>query len=75
MVETMPAFIAVVIAALFLPGVNAMAGQTIAMWAEIFFFARLIHAIVYIAGVPYVRTPVYLVSWAAILMIGFTSLT
>lgn len=74
MVETMPAFIAVVIAALFLPGENAIVGQTIAMWAEVFFFARVVHAMVYIAGVPFVRTPVYLVSWAAILMIGFTSL-
>lgn len=75
MVETMPAFIAVVIAALFMPGVDSMAIPTIAIWAEVFFFARLIYAAVYIAGIPYLRTPVYLVSWAAILMIGLVSLT
>ncbi len=74
MVETMPAFIAVVVAALYMPDVSSMAGDVIAMWAEVFFIARLIYAVVYIAGIPYLRTPVYLVSWAAILMIGFTSI-
>lgn len=74
MVETMPAFIAVVVAALFLPSEHQMIGQTVATWAEVFFFARLLHAVVYIAGIPYLRTPVYLISWAAILIIGFTAL-
>lgn len=67
MVETMPAFIAVVVAAAFLETGSAAAA---AQWAAVFFYARVLHAIVYIAGVPYLRTPVYLVSWAAILMIG-----
>ncbi len=66
MVETMPAFIAVVVAAVMLEASSA----AIAEWAAVFFYARVLHAIVYIAGVPYLRTPVYLVSWAAILMIG-----
>lgn len=67
MVETMPAFIAVVVAAAALETGSA---ATIAGWAAVFFYARVLHAVVYIAGVPYLRTPVYLVSWAAILMIG-----
>lgn len=70
MVETLPAFAAVVVAA------GALATQSsyaqIAMWAQIFFIARLGHAVVYSLGIPYLRTPVYLVSWAAVLMIGVT---
>lgn len=67
MVETMPAFIAVAVAAAALETGSA---AVIAGWAAVFFYARVLHAVVYIAGVPYLRTPVYLVSWAAILMIG-----
>jgi uncharacterized MAPEG superfamily protein len=40
----------------------------------VFFVARVLHAVVYTAGIPYLRTPVYLVSWASILMIGFQAL-
>lgn len=68
MVETMPAFIAVVVAAGLIG--NAAHFETVGLWAEIFFFARVGHAIVYILGIPGLRTPVYLISWAAILMIG-----
>ena len=68
MVETMPAFVAVVAAA----GLIGDAGNagTVAQWAQIFFFARIAHAIVYILAIPALRTPVYLISWAAILVIG-----
>jgi len=68
MVETMPAFIAVVLATGFLVGDQM--GTAIGAWAQVFFFARLAHAAVYIGGVPYLRTPVYLLSWASILAIG-----
>lgn len=68
MVETMPAFIAVVVAAGFL--VPQAAHTEIASWAQLFFISRVFHAIVYTAGIPFLRTPVYLVSWASILMIG-----
>ena len=70
MIETMPAFIAVVVAAGLLG--DAESGATVAKWASIFFFARIAHAVVYTLGIPGLRTPVYLVSWAAILMIGMT---
>lgn len=70
MVETMPAFIAVVIGASQLNISNSAAIMTITSWVSIFFWSRLLHAAVYIIGIPYLRTPVYLVSWAAILMIA-----
>lgn len=66
MVETLPAFAAVVLAAHLTeanPGV-------VATWAAIFFWARVMHASIYILGVPYLRTPTYLISWAAVLVIG-----
>lgn len=72
LVETLPAFIAVVLAA----GHLAPAGEyaNITLWAQVFFWARVAHATVYTLGIPYLRTPVYLASWAAILVIGATAL-
>lgn len=72
MVETMPAFIAVIVAAGFVAPQTAHVD--IASWAQIFFFARVAHAVVYIAGIPFLRTPVYLLSWASILVIGASTL-
>ncbi|MEL6875246.1 MAG: MAPEG family protein [Pseudomonadota bacterium] len=72
MVETMPAFVAVIVAAALVG--DADAAPTVNQWAAIFFFARIAHAIVYILGIPGLRTPVYLISWAAILVIGFQSI-
>lgn len=68
MVETLPAFIAVVIAAAFLP--DRVDGDFVGHWAMIFYYARVVHYIVYSLGIPFLRTPSYLVSWAAILAIG-----
>lgn len=73
MVETMPAFVAVVVAAGLLG--NPEIGASVATWAGVFFYARIAHAIVYTLAIPGLRTPVYLVSWAAILMIGFTAIS
>ena len=72
MLETLPAFAAVVFGAGLLAGETA--GAEIGFWAQVFFLARIGHAVVYTFGVPYLRTPVYLVSWAAVLMIGATAL-
>ncbi len=74
MVETMPAFIAVLVAALLMLQNNADAIATIEMWAQVFFFSRIIYTAVFILGIPYVRTPTYLISWVAVLMIGATTL-
>ena len=68
MVETMPAFIAVVLAAGALA--DSAGAAAVGQWAQVFFLARVGHAVVYMLGIPYLRTPVYLVSWAAVLMIG-----
>ena len=68
MVETMPAFVAVVLGAGYL--VADTAGDIIGQWAAIFFVARVVHAVVFSLAIPYLRTPTYLVSWAAILVIG-----
>lgn len=68
MVETMPAFIAVVLAAGAL--VDGAGATAVGQWAQVFFLARVAYAIVYLLGIPYLRTPVYLISWAAVLMIG-----
>lgn len=70
MVETMPAFIAVVLAASVLAVGDSGAIASVAKWSAIFFYARVAHAIVYILGMPYLRTPVYLVSWLSILVIA-----
>lgn len=66
MVETLPAFAAVVVAA-YLTNPDS---SIVATSAAVFFWARIFHASVYILGVPYLRTPIYLVSWAAVLVIG-----
>lgn len=66
MVETLPAFVAVILTAYLTDAENPVVGS----WAAIFFWARVFHASVYILGVPYLRTPIYLISWAAILVIG-----
>lgn len=68
MVETMPAFIAVVVGAGFIA--DASAHATIGALAQVFFFARIAHAVVYTLAIPGLRTPVYLVSWAAVLGIA-----
>lgn len=68
MVETLPAFAAVVIATGQLS--ESSDYTSIAVWAQVFFFARIAHALVYTLAIPYLRTPVYLISWAAILIIG-----
>lgn len=70
MVETLPAFAAVVLAASAIA--PDVAYSSIAQWAQVFFVARVAHAVLYTLGIPYLRTPVYLVSWLAILMIGAT---
>ncbi len=74
MVETMPAFIAVIVAAALLIDAAGAAWVGIAMWAQVFFISRIAYAVVYIAGVPFLRTPVYLIGWASILMIGFKTI-
>lgn len=69
MVETLPAFIAVVIAASQLA--TELELVNIATWAQIFFYSRVVYSLVYLLGIPFLRTPTYLVSWLSILVIAF----
>ena len=70
MVETMPAFIAVVIGSALLANDVNQEVAAIASWCAVFFWARVAHAVVYILGIPFLRTPVYLISWLSILTIA-----
>ena len=74
MVETMPAFIAVALGAGLMAENDSSTLSAITSWCSVFLIARIAYAVVYILGLPYLRTPVYLVSWFSILAIGFTAL-
>lgn len=65
MVETFGPF-----AALTLLAIHSGHGEAVAGLAALFFVARVVHAGVYILGIPGLRTPAYLVSWAACLGIA-----
>ena len=73
MVETMPSFVGAVAAAGYLVGSDAAAASAVGTWSAVFFYSRVVHAVVYTAGVPAMRTPVYLISWFSILMIVKTT--
>jgi len=65
MVENLAPFAALVLIA-YLTGKS---DATTALGAQIFFVARVAHAGVYIVGIPYLRTAVFAVSIAGMLMI------
>lgn len=50
--------------------VTKRADATTALGAMIFFWARVVHAVVYIAGLPWVRTAAWGISVAGLLMIA-----
>jgi uncharacterized MAPEG superfamily protein len=41
-----------------------------AMGAQLFFYARLVYALVYMAGIPWLRTLVWLAGLAGMIMVG-----
>ena len=61
-IEVFGGFAALVIVAHIANKANAMT----AMWAAVFFWARLAHAIVYWFAIPYVRTLVFTIGYVAI---------
>ncbi len=65
MLENLPVFAALVLVA----NVSGAANETTALGATIFFWGRVAHAAVSIAGVPWVRTAAFAVSLAGLLMI------
>ena len=65
MLENLPVFAALVLVA----QVSDTANETTAVGATIFFWARVAHALVYIAGVPWVRTGAFGVSVVGLVLI------
>jgi len=66
MLENLPLFIALVLIA----AVAQKANATTAMGALIFFWARLVYAIIYLLGIPWLRTVAWLVSVIGMIMIA-----
>ena len=66
MIENMALFSALVLIAAVAGKTNA----TTAMGAMIFFWARLVYALVYLVGVPWLRTVVWFVSAIGMIMIA-----
>lgn len=64
-VENLAPFAAVVIVA----HLAAAANATTALWATIYFWARVAHYFGYISGLPFVRTLLFAVGWLAIMVI------
>jgi uncharacterized MAPEG superfamily protein len=67
MLESLVLFAALVLVAQVTGRLNAMT----ALGAQLFFWARLVYAAVYIVGVPWLRTAVWAVSIVGLLMIFF----
>lgn len=65
MVENMVPFAALVLGA----AVAGKADGWTALGAQVFFYSRVLHAVVYIAGVPWVRTLAYLGGVAGMAMV------
>ena len=65
MVENLVPFAALVLTA----HVMGAANETTALAAQVFFWARLVQAIVHIAAIPWVRTLAFFVGWLASLAI------
>lgn len=65
MLESLAVFAIVVLVA----HAAGRANETTAMGAALFFWARLAYAIVYVAGVPWLRTAVWAVSLAGIVLV------
>jgi uncharacterized MAPEG superfamily protein len=63
LVQAFAPFAALVLAA----HVTGQSNATTAMWAVVFFWSRVAHAIVHILGIPYIRTVVFLIGFVAVL--------
>ena len=67
MVENLPIFASLVLVA----HLSETASSLTAGAAAVFFWARVAHAVVHLAGWPYVRTLVFAVSWVAMIVIAW----
>ena len=53
-----------------LPGLAGRANGVTATGATLFFWGRLVHAIIYLAGIPWARTAAWAVSFVGIIMVA-----
>ena len=65
LLETMPAFAALVLIVLY----TGNASPTTALGAQIYFWGRVLYFPAYLAGIPFVRTIIWVVSTAGLVMI------
>jgi uncharacterized MAPEG superfamily protein len=65
LLETMPAFAALVLIVL----VTGNANESTALGAQIYFWGRVLYVPAYIAGIPYLRTLIWLISLFGMLLI------
>jgi uncharacterized MAPEG superfamily protein len=65
LLETMPAFAALVLIVLYTGNANA----NTALGAQLYFWGRVVYVPAYLAGIPYVRTLVWTVSMIGLLII------
>lgn len=65
MLENLPLFAALVLISIFSQKTNS----TTLLGAQIFLWARLAYAVIYVAGIPYLRTVAWLVSVIGLVMI------
>ena len=70
-VENLPVFAALVLVA----HLGGEADGVTAISAMVFFWARLVHALVFFAGTPFVRTLAFTVGWIAQLVIFYQIVT
>jgi uncharacterized MAPEG superfamily protein len=65
MLESLPLFAALVLIAVFAGKANAMT----LIGAQLFFWARLAYWLIYLAGIPWLRTLAWIVSFAGLILI------
>ncbi len=65
LLETMPAFAALVLVVLYTGNANEMT----ALGAQIYFWGRVVYVPAYISGIPFVRTLVWAASFVGLLLI------
>lgn len=70
MIENMVLFAPVVLLA---SATGVSTGDTV-LGAQIFFFARVVHAVIYLAGLPLIRPLAWMVSLVGIIMIALALL-
>lgn len=70
-VENLPVFIALVVAA----WIAEVPSEATITGAQMFFWGRIAHGVVYIAGIPYIRTAAFVVSIGGLLRMGVAILS